>query len=184
MSQGRGRTWLLIYAAITMLALRHTIRRMFEGVKPFDWLMLGIETAVLLLILYEVIVGIVRHRGARRRQKEVKQIVTSLSQFMDEGLELQRSVPDTAKEEWGVLQSWMTSTKVWGDKASECLATYSLRASAAFLLVHDLSSSDSVVFAPSGKVFYLLSPLREHYQRLLTQLNNLRQIIEKPEVYF
>jgi hypothetical protein len=81
MSQGRGRTWLLIYAAITMLALCHTIGRMFEGVKPFDWLMLVIETAVLLLILYEVIVGIIRHRKERRREKGLKQIVTSLSKF-------------------------------------------------------------------------------------------------------
>ena len=157
---------------------------MFEGVKPFDWLMLGIETAVLPLILYEVIVGIARHRGATRRQSELNKIVTSLCQFTDEGLELQRRVPDTAKEETRVLRSWMTNTKAWGDKASEFLATHSQQASAAFLLVHDLSSSDLVVFAPSGDVFYLASPLREHYQRLLTQLNNLRQIIEKPEVYF
>jgi hypothetical protein len=143
-----------------------------------------LELGVFLFIAYEVIVNIVRHRREKRRQKELKQIVVSLSQFMDEGVGLQRSVPDTAKEEVGVLQSWMTNTKAWGDKVSECLATHSLRASAAFLLVHDLSLSDSVVFAPSGELFYLLSPLREHYQRLLTQLNNLRQILEKPEVYF
>ncbi|MGB6802471.1 MAG: hypothetical protein WA899_02265 [Candidatus Sulfotelmatobacter sp.] len=161
-----------------------TLRRMFEGVKPFDWLMLGIETAVLLLILYEVVVGIVRHCGARRRQKELSRIITSLSQFMDEGLELQKSVPDTATEQTGVLRSWITNTKAWGDKINTFLVARSRQASAAFLLVHDLSSSDSVVFAPSGEVFYLASPLREHYQRLLTQLNSLRQIIEKPEVYF
>jgi hypothetical protein len=167
-----------------MLALCHTIGRMFEGVKPFDWLMLGIETAVLLLILYEVVVGIVRHRGAISRRKELQQVVTSLSQFMDEGMRLQRSVPDTAKDESRVLQSWMVDTKAWGGKVGEFLAARSQHASAAFLLVHDLSSSDSVVFASSGEVFYLASPLREHYQRLLTQLNSLRQIIEKPEVYF
>jgi hypothetical protein len=157
---------------------------MFDGVKPFDWLMLGIETAVLLLILYEVIASVARHHGATRRQKKLGQIITSLCQFTDEGLKLQRSVPDTAKEETEVLQSWMINTKAWGDKTGEFLAARSQQASAAFLLVHDLSSSDSVVFAPSGDVFYLASPLREHYQRLLTQLNNLRQIIEKPEVYF
>jgi hypothetical protein len=167
-----------------MLALCHTLRRMFGGVKPFDWLMLGIETAVLLLILYEVVVGIVRHRRATRREKELKQIVTSLSRFMDEGLGLQRNVPDTAKEETKVLQSWMTSTKAWGDKTNEFLAARSQQASAAFLLVHDSSSADSIVFTLAGEFFYVASPVREHYQRLLTQLNSLRQIIEKPEAYF
>jgi hypothetical protein len=157
---------------------------MFEGVKPFDWLMLGIETAVLLLILYEVIVGIARHHGETRRQKELKQIVTSLSQFMDDGLRLQRSVPDTAKEETGVLQSWMANTKAWGDKTDMFLAARSQQASGVFLLVHDSSSADSIVFTPAGEFFYLASPVREHYQRLLTQLSNLRHITEKPEVYF
>ena len=185
MTQERSRTWLVIYAAIILFVMCNTIRRMFEGVKPFDWLMLGIETAVLLLILYEVIVGIVRHHEATCRQKKLRQIVASLSQFMDEGLKLQRSVPDTAKEESGVLQSWMMNTKLWSDKASEFLAAHSRQASAAFLLVHDSSSADSVVFTLSGDdLFYLASPIREHYQRLLTQLNNMRQIIEKPEVYF
>jgi hypothetical protein len=109
---------------------------MFEGGKPFDWLMLGIETAVLLLILYEVIIGIARHYGTKFRQKELSQLVASLSQLMAEGLELQRCVPNTATEETEVLQSWMTNTKVWGVKAGEFLAAHSQQASAAFLLVH------------------------------------------------
>jgi hypothetical protein len=158
---------------------------MFEGVKPFDWIMLGIEAAVLLLILYEVIIDIVRHHQATCRRKGLNQIVTSLSQLMDEGLRLQRSVPDTAEQEFEVLQRWMMDTSAWADKASDFLAARSRRASAAFLLVHDSSSADSVVFTSSGdQLFYLASPLREHYQRLLTQLDNIRQIIEKSEVYF
>jgi hypothetical protein len=167
------------------VGLSNTIKRMFEGVKPFDWLMLVIETAVLLLILYEVIIGIARHSSAKRRQGALKQIVASLSQLMDEGLTLQRGVPDTAKEESRVLQSWMTDTNVWADKTSKFIASHSRQAAAAFLLVHDSSSADTVVFTPSGDgFFYLASPVREHYQRLLTQLNSMRQIIEKPEVYF
>ena len=75
-----------------------------DSYGPLDRLL---ELGVFLFIAYEVIVGIVRHRRATRRQKELKQIVTSLSQFMDDGLGLQRSVPDTAKEESGVLNLWM-----------------------------------------------------------------------------
>jgi hypothetical protein len=157
---------------------------MFEGVKPFDWLMLGIEAAVLLLILYEVVVGVMRHNEMKCRKKALSVITTSLYHLMDEGLELQRCVPNTATDETEILQSWMTNTTMWGAKASELLADRSPQASATFSLVHDLSSSDSVVFTPSGEVFYLASPLREHYQRLLAQLNSLRQIMGSPEVYF
>ena len=165
--------------AMLYLIAKHLLS---DSYGPWDRLL---ELGVFLFIAYEVIVGIVRHRRATRRQKELKQIVTSLSQFMDDGLGLQRSVPDTAKEESGVLLSWMMNTNVWGDKASDFLAAHSRQASAAFLLVHDSSSADSVVFTLSGdEFFYLASPIREHYQRLLTQLNNMRQIIEKPEVYF
>jgi hypothetical protein len=35
---------------------------MFDGVKPFDWLMLGIEVAVLIAIVYEIAVSHLRHR--------------------------------------------------------------------------------------------------------------------------
>jgi hypothetical protein len=103
---------------------------------------------------------------------------------VDEGLGLQRSVPDTAKEESDVLKLWIVNAKAWSNKTNEFLAACSQRASAAFLLVHDSSSADSIVFTPEGEFFYVASPVREHYQRLLMQLNNLRQIIEKPEVYF
>lgn len=79
----------------------------------------------------------------------------------------------------------MGNTKAWGDEVNGFLVTYSGQASASFLLVHDSTSADSLVFTQSGDgFFYLASPIREHYQRLLTQLNNLRHIIEKPEVYF
>ena len=45
----------------------NTIRHMFENVRPFDWLMLAIEVAVLFAILYEIIMeGVHRRADARR----------------------------------------------------------------------------------------------------------------------
>jgi hypothetical protein len=152
-----------------------------DSYGPWDRVL---ELGVFLFIAYEVIVNIVRHRRETHRKKKLKQIVTSLSRFMDEGRGLQGSVPDPAEEELEVLQSWMLDTGAWGNKVSEFLAVHSQHASAAFLLVHNSSSADSVVFTQSGHFFSLASPVREHYQRLLTQLNNLRHITEKPEVYF
>lgn len=174
MSPGRRVAFLIVLC----LVAKHLLG---DSYGPWDRLL---ELGVFLFVGYEVIIGVVRHRRATRRQKELRQIVTSLSQFMDEGLGLQRSVPDTAKEQTRVLELWMTNTKAWGDKANAFLAARSRQASAAFLLVHDSSSADSIVFTLAGEFFYVASPVREHYQRLLTQLNSLRQIIEKPEVYF
>jgi hypothetical protein len=145
----------------------------------------GLEVGVLLLIAWEVIVNIVKHRGATRRQRELKTIVTSLCQLMDEGLGLQMSVPNAVTEEPGVLEAWMINANVWGGKAGEFLAAHSQQASAAFLLVHDSSKADFMVLTLAGDgIFFLATPLKENYQRLLTQLNTMRQIIAKPEAYF
>ena len=167
MSRGR----MIAYLVMLVLIAKHLLA---DSYGPWDRLL---EIGVFLFIAYEVIVGTVRHRRTTRRQGKLKQIVTSLSQLMNTGRKLQRSVPDTAKEESGVLSLWMTNTNTWGDKVNEFLAACSPQASEGFLLVHDSSSADSLVFTPSGDFFYLASPIREHYQRLLTQLNNLRHII-------
>ena len=102
----RGRR--IAYLVMLVLIAKHLLA---DSYGPWDRLL---EIGVFLFIAYEVIAGTVRHRRTTRRQGELKQIVTSLSQFMNTGRKLQRSVPDTAKEESGVLQSWMMNTKQIG----------------------------------------------------------------------
>jgi len=143
-----------------------------------------LEIGVFSLIAYEVWVGFYRHRKETRRQNKLNKILASLGQFMDTGQDLQKSVSDPRYTEFGVLNLWMMSVNAWSLKANEFLSSHSPRAAAAFLLVRDSSSADSVVFLDSGRSFHLGGTVREHYQKLLSQLDNLRQIMEKPEIYF
>jgi hypothetical protein len=64
------------------------------------------------------------------------------------------------------------------------LSAQSARASASFMLIVASSTSDRMVNKSTGETVYLHGPTRECYQRLLVQLNNLRGIMEKPDVYF
>jgi hypothetical protein len=144
-----------------------------------------LEIGVFLLIAYEVIVGIVRHRGTTKRQRELGRIVASLSKLMDKGQALQGSVPDPSRADWPILESWIKSVDAWSGEMNAFLflGARSARASASFTLILDSSASDRVVNKP-GESFNLHGPTRECYQRLLVQLSNLRGIMEKPDVYF
>lgn len=160
---------------------------LFEGVRPFDWLMLGVEVAVLLLIAYEVCVGKYRHGKERKRRLTIARIVMNLSEFMDKGQQIQANVPEQFPldaNEYDKFVVFKLAVEHWSNDTSQFLAHHSPRASAAFLLVVDSTSPDSLVYRRNGNTFALHGPLRECYQRLLAQLSNLKNIIEKPDAYF
>lgn len=148
---------------------------------PFDRLL---ELGVFALIAYEVVVGIVRHRRAAKRQRELDDVVRTLSDFIFKGQCLQQNVPDPNHTDWAVQEPWLKSVAAWSIETSQFLSARSQRASAAFLLVTDSSSTDRVVIKLEGSSICLFGVIRERYQMLLVQLNNLRSIMEKPEVYF
>ena len=164
----------------------NTIRHMFEGVRPFDWLMLVIEILVLLAILYFEGVGEWRYRKMRKR-------VAALVPFMDRGQELQHSVPEpshpthpsysaAAKQ----IEEWMNSIDVWGKETRQFLEQYSPRAARVFENIAEtgILANPQTVHTESGRSFPIEGPQRESYLRLVAQLNNLRSIMEKPEAYF
>ena len=156
---------------------------MFAGVRSFDWLMFVIETAVLALIGYEVIVGAVRHRREQRRRANLNGLVAEISALMEKGLRLRSTVP-LPDSNWHLfVQPWIDSVNHWCEETNGFLATHSARASQAFLLVTDSGSVDNVVQS-GGRQFVLLGLLRERYQPFVVQLSNLRRIIERPEAYF
>src|ERR1035441_10652139 len=177
MSRGRGAFHLAVVAVAMLDAIHRFFVLIFGRPQPIDFWLLGVDGLIVVLIAWLDVPDKLHNRRIGKR-------LTSLSHLMNEGLGLQRSVPDTAKEESEVLRLWMTNTKAWGNKTNQFLAACSQQASGAFLLVHDSSSADTLVFMPSGEFFHLAPSIREHYQLLLSQLNNLRHIVEKPEVYF
>jgi hypothetical protein len=159
------------------------IGHMFQGIRPFDWLMFALEALVASLILYEVVVSGKRHRAEQRRQSLTNERVLVLSKLMDKGLRIKSTVPDpSGTSDFQIIQRWMDTVQAWADETNSFLASHSSRASAAFLLVTDAGNMDSVVYA-SGRQFILIAETRAWYQRLIVQLENLRRIMERPEAY-
>jgi hypothetical protein len=157
---------------------------MFEGVRPFDWLMLIIEALVLLLILYEVVAEATRRRTERQRSVFIARQVLALSRLMDHGQSLQSTVPEPQiTSDYQIIQRWMDSVTKWTEGTNGFLVSQSSVASAAFLLVTDASAADNLVHR-AGRSFLVGGELGRFYQRLVMQLANLRRIIERPEAYF
>ena len=77
---------------------------------PFDRV---VELGVLALIGYEVAVGVVRHRKAVKRQRELDNIVKSLTDFMFKGQTLQQNVPDPQQTDWKAQETWMKAVAEW-----------------------------------------------------------------------
>jgi hypothetical protein len=175
---------LRLLAAIVLLITGNTIRHMFSGTKPFDWLMLVVEVLVLLLIAYEVFVGVYRHRRKRERKQHIGEITAALSGFMDKGKALQGSVP--CQEIAWELQAdlWMANTDRWATETGAFLDGHSSTASAAFRLTPGTGTTALVIQNSEGATFTIDGRHRHAYQRLVSRLENLRGIIEKPEVYF
>src|ERR1039458_3404991 len=183
MSRGR-RSRLLAYFAITMIALCNTIRHMFQGVKPFDWLMLGIETAVLGLILYEVVADEIRRRAGTRRQAFIHERALGLSALWDKGQRIRSIVPNAVfntEREKGT--QWIAEGESWVKETESFLDRSSSRALESFMCVTD-AFKVSVWINDSRAGFFVRGEVQPVYQRMVVQLENLHRIIERPEAYF
>jgi len=190
-SRGRYRRF-IVYGGITLFVMFHTIHQMFIEVRPFDWIMLAVEVLVLLLILYEVVVNIIRHRREKKRRERLQEILKHLSQFMDAGKGLQVTVPNTAfigqpNYEWlnERVEKWALSVKQWRDEVKKFLSSRSGQALSAFVLIVDAESIDSMVHPLSDWPFRVTGELlHDLYQPLGVYLRNLQNIMEKVDIYF
>jgi hypothetical protein len=125
----------LLRTLVVFLAICDTIRRM-EGARPIDLWMLVIELLVLALIAYEVIVGILRNRGDKKRTHNIRARSEKIREMMMEGQELQQEVPRFGTGPMEIAK-WANAEKEWHEATKELLASYSAQAGAAFL--HDTS---------------------------------------------
>jgi hypothetical protein len=170
MTRRRAVAYLLMLGAITKHLLSHEY-------GPWDRL---IELGVFGLILYEVIVGIVRHRREKKRKTRLAFIVFELHQLMQEG----RQIRDSAVADQGAQIAWMQAMIYWSDKTAVFLAKYLPTSLTAFHLVHDQPISLRSVRTKDGGHFNIGGVLLEGYETLSGKLANLRGIIEKVEAYF
>jgi hypothetical protein len=173
----------LLYAAIALASLCRTLGRiMSEPIRPFDWWMLGIEAAVLILIAYEIVAGVRERRGDRRRKRLLDEKRNMIWGFVLQGRELRYQTPPSQSRE---AAEWVNSVKKWEVVVVGALGEHSERASGTFTLVAagrqyevvELPNKFQTRFTVSGEVSMT-------YQRLMTQLELLNEIMEKADFYF
>jgi hypothetical protein len=159
----------MLYALVVILIMLDTLRRMFAGTRPIDWVMLVVEILVLAIIAAEAIHGILRF-------VHVRNIRRKLIGFIIEGQDLQATAPhgrivvgDSSVVQWiKAATAWTTSVTVF------LQAKCSRQAVATFLYYHSESSPTGQVAGSPDTVFTNVS----------VRLKNLREIIQNPEVYF
>jgi hypothetical protein len=170
----RRRAHLLAFC-ITAVIMCNTIIHLFTDVRPFDWLMFGLELAVLIAILAFEIRAVRREqrqdRDQRGRKTVIDSVVAAMQNSMSQGQHLINSQPLPNPQD--ALELWVQGVKEWTANTSAMLRSYSPRAELAFLHHPTIVPN---VYGSNPRPF-IYGPL-EH------RLNNLRNIMERPEAYF
>jgi hypothetical protein len=160
----------------------NTIRHLFDGVRPFDWLMLVIEVMVLVFVAYEVIAGFIHGREVRKRQRELESRIHRTNQFVSQGQLLQktvvrdgRDVDRTASLFKSALQ-WRSDVASWIMDTNGFLKECSTQASAKFL-------DDSLTFTFRDTSNKYCPETEASYETVNRRLNNLQSIVQNPLAY-
>lgn len=133
--------------------------------RPIDWWLLVIEVLVLAIIAIEFFRIVLRERKTHKRLKK-------LYALMSKGQDLRDAVPSNDQVE--MITAWERSVRAWIAETSDALTGYSPQAAAAF----DHGS------AKSGSFRHVHGALQDTYAILLKHIDNLRNVMEKPEVYY
>ena len=151
-----------------MLIMLDTLMRSFLRHDAFDRAMLVIELLVLFIIGFEAVVHAWGHFKVAHRLKHVR------ARFA-EGQELQRNAPQLGARSEDVTR-WVMNVDAWVNATNRLLTGYSYQASASFL--HDPGHMFRLVTAHQ-----IASAAESPYAQLQDRLNNLKRIIETPNVY-
>ena len=169
----RGRRVRFIAFCINAISMTYTIYHLFEDARPFDWLMFSIEVAVLFAILIFDIRAVRRERRQDRERRERKALVdkrvAALRDALSKGQELQLRTPGSGDP---YVAAWRDAVSNWGEETRRLLKSFSEHAETAFSL-------------PMPSLPYITGSVGavSEFVSLISHLNNLRGIIEKPDVY-
>ena len=94
---------------------------------------------------------------------------------MSRGQNLQRNAPTVDNPDLAVATAWVESVTAWINETHQFLAHYSSQAASSFL--HEGVRASLIYHGISAQA-------RQLYPVLLSRLDNLRGIMEKPDVYF
>jgi hypothetical protein len=159
--------------------------------RPVDWLVVIIDLLVLIVIVCSEIIGWWRHHKQSKRDRHVRKILDKLYLLMEEGRAIMSAVPNPSGDAiydavTGEVTEWIKSVGAWNKQTKELLEQISSKALATFELTSEtgISPNPQIVYKQSGYSFSLRGLQGQTYKRLVSQLNNLRRIAEKPEAYF
>jgi len=157
-----------IYLGMVILLMLETLKHFTQSVAYLISLW-AMEFFVLALIAWEVAHAIWRHHIVGIRLKEMFDV-------MEKGHALQRSAPRAASAGSVNYGAWIKSVEEWDQQAQTLLKSYSVQAVASFL--HDTSGAIPAWYDS------ITMPAQLKYATLISRLDNLRSIMEKPEIYF
>jgi hypothetical protein len=169
----------VVYAMLD--ALHRLFVSSFGHPQPIEWWLLAADVAIVALIVWLDV-------PEKLHKRRCAKIVKVLSDFMFVGHTLAGSVPNPQLQQVGSaeqIEMWRQSVEAWRTETAQYLSAHSSKAASAFLLI-TLSETNvtNIVHPLEGWSFHLSGYERETYQALLGYMDNLRGIIEKPEVYF
>jgi hypothetical protein len=160
---------------------------MFEGVKPFDWLMLFIEVAVVGLILYEIIADGFRRRAEATHRRFIDQQALELMQSLARGRRWLGAVPNTSYCNKPVADqldtAWIKDVQAWVRDTNSFLQKHSPKASATFMSIAD-AGHVSTVIGNHPHTYIVRGQAETWYVALTVHLENLQRIVTTPEAYF
>ena len=149
------------------------IRRFFGDFRPADLTIVVIELVFVVIVSAEWATREIRdcrkRRRQRRRQQEIDLRVRALRDALWKGQELQLRTPGSGDP---YVAAWRDAVSNWGEETRVLLKSFSEHAETAFSL-------------PMPSLPYITGSVGavSEFVSLISHLNNLRGIIEKPDVY-
>lgn len=140
--------------------------------------MVGIDIAVLVVSSLGLIVTILFGAGPWWRQRKATRLLKPVRPLLDRGRHLLTALPETDER-----VQWVFDVEQWTQETTSALYLVSPNLCDAFNLIRDVASPESVIHRGFGLPLRLEGETRETYQRLQIRLENLRQIVTKPEDY-
>ena len=142
-----------------------------EGARFIDWAILIVDFLVLAIIIW-------LDAPERFHKRKVRKQLVSVQRIMLDGHTLRESAPTAVPDvTHDVAALWVQSVQAWINDSHESLAGSSRQAALAF--IHRDVAPDVIYGAISER-----ANARTHFRELLIRLDNLRNIMEKADVYF
>ena len=173
----RRRVFHLVAGAFAVTDIMHRAWFMVtDGARPIDWIIVVVD----FLVLVAILIFELPEWGHKRK---TRRLLNAVFDFVQRGQKLQALSPQGTYGPEGphgpqFTPAWINLVKQWNQEAVDFMETCSPQARWAFL-------SDTTDGAAHAQQAMSVPPEAKWlYRTMLTRLDNLQRIAEKPDVYF